>query len=95
MLQQGMVAFVCKLSKTVLLLSVNLLPKIINLFILFDVVPTKAKVARIIPAHKSGDCNLPIFPRYSKKLFTLKLSLSTDMIGVFFISRTVWFSEKY
>lgn len=61
MLQQGMVAFVCKLSKTVLLSSVNLLPKIINLFLLFDVVPTKVKVARIIPAHKSGDCNHPIF----------------------------------
>ena len=31
--------------------------KIINRSLLSGVVPTKMKIARVIPVHKSGDCN--------------------------------------
>ena len=51
------------------------LTKMINLSLLSGIVPTKMKIARVIPVHKSGDCNqftnyrpVSVLPVFSKIL---------------------------
>ena len=78
------------------------LTKIINLSLLSCVVPTKMTIARVIPVHKSGDCNqftnyrpvsvLPAFLKILEKAIYNRIV--KYLSGKDILLQGIWISEK-